>query len=72
MSDGQPRRSDIRLPPTVSCAAVRDNKAVGDVCFYCSACRKRCRLFFFSLRHNFIDMSAFFLPGKVFNSIETE
>jgi hypothetical protein len=37
MSDGQPRRSDIRLLPTVSCAAVEDNKAVGDVCFYCSA-----------------------------------
>jgi hypothetical protein len=36
MSDGQPRRSDIRLPPTVSCTAVGDNKAVGDVCFYCS------------------------------------
>jgi hypothetical protein len=36
MSDGQPRLSDIRLPPTVSCAAVGDNKAVRDVCFYCS------------------------------------
>jgi hypothetical protein len=36
MSDGQPKRSDIRLPPTVSCAAVGDDKAVGGVCFYCS------------------------------------
>jgi hypothetical protein len=34
MSDG---RSDIRLPPTVSCAAVGDNKTVRDICFYCSA-----------------------------------
>jgi hypothetical protein len=31
MSDGQPRRSDIRLPPMVSYAAI------GDVCFYYSA-----------------------------------
>jgi hypothetical protein len=34
MSDGQPRLSNIRLPPTVSCAAVEDNKTVTHDCFY--------------------------------------
>jgi hypothetical protein len=36
MPDGQQRRSDITLSPTVSCATVGHNKAVGDACFYCS------------------------------------
>jgi hypothetical protein len=36
ISDGQHRRSDITLSPTISYATVGHNKAVGDLRFYCS------------------------------------